>query len=168
MERTRLLITLMFFLFYQKSSFGEEVEMKVRPGENITLFCDRSLSLGSFIVWIRNCSHENQPTFIIDSRQWDLEAFQRFSFIHNPYNNSLDLHITNVTVSDLGLYYCAEVENKALHLLTVCSAGCCCSVCVRCVFSSPHSCPPSVFTATVQLRPQVLQIYSQQMLLSGI
>ncbi|XP_043083564.1 uncharacterized protein LOC122330473 isoform X2 [Puntigrus tetrazona] len=112
MERTRLLITLMFFLFYQKSSFGEEVEMKVRPGENITLFCDRSLSLGSFIVWIRNCSHENQPTFIIDSRQWDLEAFQRFSFIHNPYNNSLDLHITNVTVSDLGLYYCAEVENK--------------------------------------------------------
>ncbi|XP_043104928.1 uncharacterized protein LOC122351709 [Puntigrus tetrazona] len=115
MERTRLLITLMFFLFYQKSSFGEEVEMKVRPGENITLFCDRSLSVGLFIVWIRNCSHENQPSLIIDFRQgfkWDLKIFQRFSLIHNPYNNSLDLHITNVTVSDLGLYYCAEVENK--------------------------------------------------------
>ncbi|XP_043083848.1 uncharacterized protein LOC122352717 isoform X2 [Puntigrus tetrazona] len=158
-------------LFYQKSSFGEEVEMKVRPGENITLFCDRSLSVGSFIVWIRNCSHENQPSLIIDFRQGfrlGLEAFQRFSFIHNPYNNSHGLHITNISISDLGLYYCAEVENKALHLLTVCSAGCCCSVCVRCVFSSPHSCPPSVFTATVQLRPQVLQRYLQRMLFSGI
>ncbi|XP_043083764.1 uncharacterized protein LOC122352717 isoform X1 [Puntigrus tetrazona] len=102
-------------LFYQKSSFGEEVEMKVRPGENITLFCDRSLSVGSFIVWIRNCSHENQPSLIIDFRQGfrlGLEAFQRFSFIHNPYNNSHGLHITNISISDLGLYYCAEVENK--------------------------------------------------------
>ncbi|XP_043103859.1 uncharacterized protein LOC122351065 [Puntigrus tetrazona] len=113
MEKTRLaLIALIFLLFHHKRSFGEEVEMKVRPGENITLFCDRSLSLGSVIVWIRNCSHENQPSLIMDFRIIDLEKFQRLNFIHNPYDNSHGLHITNISVSDLGLYYCAEVEKK--------------------------------------------------------
>ncbi len=88
------------------------MEMKVSSGDNITLYCDRSVTLGSVIVWIRNCSHENQPSLTIDYRTMDLETFQRFSFIHNPYNNSHDLHITNISVSDLGLYYCAKVENK--------------------------------------------------------
>ncbi len=90
------------------------MDMKVRSGDNITLYCDRSLTLGSLIVWIRNCSHENQPSLIIDFRKLDLETFQRFSFIHNPYNNSHDLHITNISVSDLGLYYCVEEQNN-LH-----------------------------------------------------
>uniref|UniRef100_A0A671NEJ0 Ig-like domain-containing protein n=1 Tax=Sinocyclocheilus anshuiensis TaxID=1608454 RepID=A0A671NEJ0_9TELE len=88
------------------------LEMKVRPGDNITLFCDHSATLGSSIVWIRNCSHENQPSLIIDFRKLDVEIFQRFSFIHNLYNNSYDLHITNISVSDLGLYYCAKLEIK--------------------------------------------------------
>ncbi len=90
--------------------------MKVSPGDNITLYCDRSVTLGSVVEWIRNCSHENQPSLIIDFKdgfKWHQgKIFQRFSFIHNPYNNSYDLHITNISVSDLGLYYCAEVENK--------------------------------------------------------
>ncbi len=93
------------------------MEMKVSPGDNITLYCDRSVTLGSAVEWIRNCSHENQPSLIIDFKdvfRWDQgKIFQRFSFIHNPYNNSYDLHITNISVSDLGLYYCAKVENKA-------------------------------------------------------
>ncbi|XP_042573534.1 uncharacterized protein LOC109098306 [Cyprinus carpio] len=113
MERPRLaLIALMFLLFHQKLIFGEEVEMKVRPGDNITLYCDRSVTLGSVVVWIRNCSHESQPSLIIDYKKLELEIFQRFSFIHNTYNNSHDLHITNISVSDLGLYYCAKVEKK--------------------------------------------------------
>ncbi len=90
--------------------------MKVSPGDNITLYCDRSVTLGSVVEWIRNCSHENQPSLIIDFKdgfKWDQgKIFQRFSFIHNPYNNSYDLHITNISVSDLGLYYCVEVEKK--------------------------------------------------------
>ncbi|XP_058641616.1 uncharacterized protein LOC131546214 isoform X3 [Onychostoma macrolepis] len=102
----------MFLLFHQKSIDGEEVEMKVSPGDNITLYCDHSVTFGSLIVWIRNCSHENQPSLIIDFRKLDVEIFQRFSFIHNRYNNSHDLHITNISVSDLGLYYCAKLENK--------------------------------------------------------
>ncbi len=93
------------------------MEMKVSPGDNITLYCDRSVTLGSVVEWIRNCSHENQPSLIIDFKdvfRWDQgKIFQRFSFIHNPYNNSYDLHITNISVSDLGLYYCAKVEKKA-------------------------------------------------------
>ncbi len=86
--------------------------MKVSPGDNITLYCDCNVTLGSVVVWIRNCSHENQPSLIIHYIKLDLEIFQRFSFIHNPYNNSYDLHITNTSVSDLGLYYCAKLENK--------------------------------------------------------
>ncbi|XP_016375450.1 uncharacterized protein LOC107714194 [Sinocyclocheilus rhinocerous] len=113
MERSRVaLIVLMFLLFHQKRINGEEVEMKVRPGDNITLYCDRSLTYGSLIVWIRNCSHENQPSLIIDFTRWGLEIFQRFSSIYNRYSNSYDLHITNISVSDLGQYYCAEKENK--------------------------------------------------------
>ncbi|XP_016103213.1 uncharacterized protein [Sinocyclocheilus grahami] len=115
MERPRLaLIVLMFLLFHQTRIYGEEVEMTVRPGDNITLYCDRSVTFGFSIEWIRNCSHENQPSLIIDFRKLDMEIFQRFSFIHNSYNNSYDLHITNISVSDLGLYYCVEEANK-LH-----------------------------------------------------
>ncbi len=88
------------------------MEMKVSPGDNITLYCDLSINLGSVVEWIRNCSHENQPSLIIDYMKLYLEIFQRFSFIHNPYNNSHDLHITNISASDLGLYYCAKVEKK--------------------------------------------------------
>ncbi|KAK9980730.1 hypothetical protein ABG768_000319 [Culter alburnus] len=99
------------FLFSQNRIYGAEVEMKVRPGDNITLYCDHSLTHGSLIVWIRN-SHENQPSLIIDFTKWSKGIFQRYNFIHNPYSNSYDLHITNISVSDLGLYYCGEVENK--------------------------------------------------------
>ncbi|XP_016360008.1 uncharacterized protein LOC107702264 [Sinocyclocheilus anshuiensis] len=113
MERSRVaLIVLMFLLFHQTRIYGEEVEMNVRPGDNITLYCDRSLTYGSLIVWIRNFSHENQPSLIIDFTKWELKIFQRFSSIYNRYSNSYDLHITNISVSDLGLYYCAEQENK--------------------------------------------------------
>ncbi|KAL1282600.1 hypothetical protein QQF64_001403 [Cirrhinus molitorella] len=112
MERPRLaLLILMLLLFHQKRIYGEEVEMKVRPGDNVTLYCDRSITISSSIVWIRNCSHENQPSLIIDLRKLDLKIFPHFKFIHNLYNNSHDLHITNISVSDLGLYYCAEEQN---------------------------------------------------------
>ncbi len=88
------------------------MEMKVSPGDNITLYCDCNATLGSVIEWIRNCSHENQPSLIIDYMKLYLEIFQRFTFIQNSYNNSYNLHITNISVSDLGLYYCAKVESK--------------------------------------------------------
>uniref|UniRef100_A0A8C1TC84 Ig-like domain-containing protein n=1 Tax=Cyprinus carpio TaxID=7962 RepID=A0A8C1TC84_CYPCA len=108
----KLFCSFTVLLFHQTRIYGEEVEMKVRPGDNITLYCDRSVTSGSLIVWIRNCSHENQRSLIIDFTKWKLKIFQRFSSIYNRYSNSYDLHITNISVSDLGLYYCAELEKK--------------------------------------------------------
>jgi len=102
-------------LFIQIRVYGAEVEMKVRPGDSITLYCDLSLTLGSRFVWIRNSSLENQPSLVIDIRKgwkWELEIFKRFCFVYNCSSNSNDLHITNISVSDLGLYYCGEVETK--------------------------------------------------------
>ncbi|KAL0147342.1 hypothetical protein M9458_057355 [Cirrhinus mrigala] len=138
--------------------------MKVRPGDNITVYCDRSVTLGSLIVWIRNCSHENQPSLIIDFTKWDLEILQRFSSIHNSYSNSYDLRITNISISDLGLYYCAEVERKVnkdekgvlsrseVYYYGTRTTRLSLKVCVRCVFSSP----PSVCTASVVGKLQVI------------
>ncbi|XP_056092175.1 uncharacterized protein LOC130071403 isoform X2 [Rhinichthys klamathensis goyatoka] len=114
MERPRhaFVVLMCVLLFIQIRVYGAEVEMKVRPGDNITLYSDRSVTLGFRFVWIRNCSHENQPSLVIDFMKLDLEIFKRFSFVHNRSSNSHDLHITNISVSDLGLYYCAEVERK--------------------------------------------------------
>ncbi|XP_047432031.1 uncharacterized protein LOC125000541 isoform X4 [Mugil cephalus] len=43
------------------------LEVTVRPGDNITLYCDCRPSRGEHIVWFRNCSHEYQPTLVLDS-----------------------------------------------------------------------------------------------------
>ncbi|KAI7810354.1 hypothetical protein IRJ41_000254 [Triplophysa rosa] len=99
-------------MFRERRIYGAEIELKVRPGDNITLICDRPLTHGSIILWIRNCSHENQPSLIIDYQKTFREMFPRFSLLKNSNINSFDLHITNITVSDLGLYYCAELERK--------------------------------------------------------
>ncbi|XP_039530607.1 uncharacterized protein LOC120481195 isoform X2 [Pimephales promelas] len=113
MERSRnAFIMLLCVVLFSQNQYGAEVEMKVRPGDSITLYCDRSITLGFRFVWIRNGSHENQPSLVIDFRKWDLEIFKRYSFVYNRSSNSHDLHITNISVSDLGLYYCAEIENK--------------------------------------------------------
>ncbi|XP_048053370.1 uncharacterized protein LOC125272525 isoform X2 [Megalobrama amblycephala] len=115
MERSRLALVVLMcvLLFSQNRISGAEVEMKVRPGDNITLYYDRPATLGSLFVWIRNCSHENQPSLIISVVSLDLGTLQRFSSDYNRSSNSYDLHITNISASDLGVYYCAEVENKA-------------------------------------------------------
>ncbi|XP_056591402.1 uncharacterized protein LOC130410638 [Triplophysa dalaica] len=114
MERSRVTVTALMYvsLFCQIRICGAEIEMKVRPGDNITIICDRPITHGSF-VWIRNCSHEHQPSLIIDFTNLYVtyERFPHFSILQNS-NNSFDLHITNITVSDLGLYYCAEFESK--------------------------------------------------------
>uniref|UniRef100_A0A671QPZ9 Ig-like domain-containing protein n=1 Tax=Sinocyclocheilus anshuiensis TaxID=1608454 RepID=A0A671QPZ9_9TELE len=92
--------------------FGAEVDMRVKAGDSITLYCDCVIPLGSLIVWLRNCSHEHQPSLLIDSSKIFKEKFPRFSFVLNSSRNSYDLHITNVSVSDEGMYYCAKREKK--------------------------------------------------------
>ncbi|XP_048051473.1 uncharacterized protein LOC125271458 [Megalobrama amblycephala] len=114
MERSRLALVVLMcvLLFSQNRISGAEVEMKVRPGDNVTLYCDCSLTFGFRFLWIRNCSHENQPSLIINIVSLYLGTLQHLSSDYNRSSNSYDLHITNISVSDLGLYYCAEVENK--------------------------------------------------------
>uniref|UniRef100_A0A673HP60 Ig-like domain-containing protein n=1 Tax=Sinocyclocheilus rhinocerous TaxID=307959 RepID=A0A673HP60_9TELE len=92
--------------------FGAEVDMRVKAGDSITLYSDCVMPSGSIIVWLRNCSHEHQPSLFIDSSEIFKEKFPRFSFVLNSSRNSYDLHITNVSVSDEGMYYCAKTEKK--------------------------------------------------------
>ncbi|XP_028973888.2 uncharacterized protein LOC114830624 [Esox lucius] len=100
---------------------GSEVVLLVRPGDNITLYCDCRTSTGVSITWFRNCSHEHQPTLVISIQDSfrDPEKFEnsqnpfpRFKLQWNPSNNTYDLLIENITGSDLGLYHCGTEETK--------------------------------------------------------
>ncbi|KAF4118936.1 hypothetical protein G5714_000987 [Onychostoma macrolepis] len=57
--------------------------MRVKAGDRITLYCDCVISLGSDIVWWRNCSHEHQPSLLIDPSEIFKETFSHFSFVLN-------------------------------------------------------------------------------------
>ncbi|KAM8772530.1 uncharacterized protein AB9X84_010217 [Acanthopagrus schlegelii] len=94
---------------------GSVLEVSVRPGDNITLYCDCKKSAGVYIVWYRNCSHENQPPLILESsdpRIYDQKSFPRFKFVDNTSSNSFDLVIMNITESDEGIYYCGTKQTK--------------------------------------------------------
>ncbi|XP_039671734.1 uncharacterized protein LOC120568337 [Perca fluviatilis] len=101
------------------------LKVRVKPGDNITLYCDCNISSGVYIVWYRNCSHENQPSLILGGQYSFQETTAtygsqkippRFQFVRNISSNSYDLLITNITDSDEGLYYCGteqiRVEDK--------------------------------------------------------
>ncbi|KAL3996403.1 (N-Acetylneuraminyl)-galactosylglucosylceramide N-acetylgalactosaminyltransferase [Sarotherodon galilaeus] len=104
------------------------IEMRVRPGENITLYCDCKSSVGVYIVWYRTCSHEKQPSLVLrtqlDRRCPDshsdrqsaffnlLNPFSDFHLVKNNLSQSYDLLITNITETDEGLYYCGTEHPK--------------------------------------------------------
>ncbi|XP_033976222.1 uncharacterized protein LOC117474508 [Trematomus bernacchii] len=96
---------------------GSELEMTFRPRENISLYCDCKLSTGVYIVWYRNCSHENQPSLVLKN-EWTqttniervLNPLPRFYFVRNYSSESYDLLIINTTETDEGLYYCGTVK----------------------------------------------------------
>ncbi|KAL7856262.1 hypothetical protein AOLI_G00198660 [Acnodon oligacanthus] len=82
MERSRVnLVTVMCVLFSKIS--GAEVEMRVRPGDNVTLYSDCVWKIGFHYT-----------------AQW------------NSSNQTYDLVVKSVSESDLGLYYCAVQEEK--------------------------------------------------------
>ncbi|XP_067442004.1 uncharacterized protein [Thunnus thynnus] len=101
---------------------GSALDVTVRPGDNITLYCDCKTSAGVYIVWYRNCSHENQPSLVLklNRHAWkqntDTAGFvnplPRFHFVKNQSFESYDLQIMNVTGSDEGLYYCGTEQTK--------------------------------------------------------
>ncbi|XP_049428904.1 uncharacterized protein LOC125886615 [Epinephelus fuscoguttatus] len=100
---------------------GSVLEVTVRPGDDITLYCDCKLSTGVYIVWYRNCSHENQPSLVLQTKHPSktvntendpLKILPRFQFVRNFSSASYDLLIMNITHSDEGLYYCGTVQTK--------------------------------------------------------
>ncbi|XP_044223361.1 uncharacterized protein LOC122993339 [Thunnus albacares] len=109
---------------------GSVLEVTVRPGDNITLYCDCKRSSGVYIVWYRNCSHENQPSLVLrtkferrdttDNDDTDfLNPFTRFHLVKNKSSDSYDLLIMNITDSDEGLYYCGTEQPKVEDKTTI-------------------------------------------------
>ncbi|KAI4903484.1 hypothetical protein NFI96_016642, partial [Prochilodus magdalenae] len=114
MERSRaVLLTLVCVLFSRIS--GAEVEMRVRPGDNVVLYCDCVVRARTFIVWFRKSSDEDQTPLIISADKFIQPAFSRHHFIENPSISTQDLLVTNVSESDLGLYYCALWERMSVN-----------------------------------------------------
>ncbi|XP_065814096.1 uncharacterized protein [Labrus bergylta] len=93
---------------------GSELKVTVRPGDNITLYCDCKRSTGVYIVWYRNCSHENQPSLVLKRNKglWTQNLPPNFHLLKNQSSDSYDLLILNITESDEGLYYCGTEEPK--------------------------------------------------------
>ena len=96
-------------VFFSRIS-GAEVEMRVRPGDVVILYCDCVWVQGINLVWIRNSSHEHQPPLIISPGNLALSTFSRYTFVWNRFNKTRDLLVKNITESDLGLYYCVLHE----------------------------------------------------------
>ncbi|XP_065814286.1 uncharacterized protein [Labrus bergylta] len=93
---------------------GSELKVTVRPGDNITLYCDCKRSTGVYIMWYRNCSHENQPSLVLkrNTGSWTESLPPNFHLLKNQSSDSYDLLILNITESDEGLYYCGTEEPK--------------------------------------------------------
>ncbi|KAI5630464.1 hypothetical protein C0J50_7626, partial [Silurus asotus] len=100
----------------QKRISGAEVEMRVRREDDVTLYSDCVWKSGFYPVWFRNCSHQNQPRFMISNSDLMNEAFTHYSLVFNKSINTFDLLIKNVTESDDGLYYCAIHETQVTEI----------------------------------------------------
>ncbi|KAM3623733.1 uncharacterized protein V6R79_015083 [Siganus canaliculatus] len=124
MDRLHLFLVLVLGLICNSHGqfSGSQSEVTVRPGDNITLYCDCKTSTGVYIMWYRNCSHENQPTMVLNIKH-ESQAngnrqrnFSHFHFKGNQSSGSYDLLIVNVSKSHEGLYYCgteeAQVQTK--------------------------------------------------------
>ncbi|KAL7841162.1 hypothetical protein SRHO_G00248530 [Serrasalmus rhombeus] len=91
---------------------GAKVEMRVRPGDDVTLYSDCVWKSGFNTVWFRNSSKEHPPPLIVSTEDFMRGARPCYSFVWNPSSDTHDLLVKNVSESDLGLYYCAVHEKK--------------------------------------------------------
>ncbi|XP_050967133.1 uncharacterized protein LOC127166088 isoform X1 [Labeo rohita] len=124
MEQAIVIVFMLVCVLFceQQRVFGTEVDMRVKAGDNITLYCDCVVPYGSHIFWWRNCSHEHQPSLLIEATNLFMGMFSRFNFVLNSSSNSYDLHITNISISDEGLYFCAIKERKAHDVNSITSS----------------------------------------------
>ncbi|KAL3996402.1 Rho guanine nucleotide exchange factor 25 [Sarotherodon galilaeus] len=99
---------------------GSVVDLTVRSGDNITLYCNCKTSSKEFLVWYRNCTHENQPSLVLklEEDSWKpttdqatlVNSLSRFHFVKNQSSGSYDLLIINISYSDEGLYYLINLK----------------------------------------------------------
>ncbi|KAI4890361.1 hypothetical protein NFI96_016532, partial [Prochilodus magdalenae] len=88
---------------------GIVVEMRVKPGDNATMYSDCIYQSKFTLVWIIKPSNNNQPPLI---RLTEDTTPPRYSRVWNYSKGTYDLLVKNITESDLGLYYCALHEIK--------------------------------------------------------
>ncbi|CAN9510445.1 unnamed protein product [Ophioblennius macclurei] len=126
MDMLCFFVALLFGGVFGRQDWISESEVRVTPGDNITLHCDCQLALGVFIRWYRNCSHRNQPSLIMgtqskdryelnsEEREWQfkLSYFGHFELVRNSSSNTYDLMITNISDSEEGLYYCGTEQSQ--------------------------------------------------------
>ncbi|KAM9398628.1 uncharacterized protein ACWYII_031196 [Salvelinus alpinus] len=111
-EMDRLCVSLITLLCAVSSSqdgiSAAEVELRVRPGDNIVLHCD----IKHYLVtdWYRNSSVGNGSHFRISKSN----PVRRFYFLLRS-QQFYDLLITNVSESDLGLYYCGSWQKPVVN-----------------------------------------------------
>ncbi|XP_041930803.1 uncharacterized protein LOC121694386 [Alosa sapidissima] len=98
-----------------------DMELHVRPGDDIILYCDRVKKTGSDIVWFRGFSADAQTCTNISvmeayrNQVYNLSATSHLTPVWNAVNQSYDLEINGVRELDRGLYYCAS-EDKVRPL----------------------------------------------------
>ncbi|KAL2097675.1 hypothetical protein ACEWY4_006882 [Coilia grayii] len=107
-------------LLWQKASNLTITPLRAKPGDNITMFCDRMWETGSDILWFRGFSTDVQTWFNISARQAYTAQVYNLPAYHlipkwNDVNKSYDLVIRAVTESDHGLYYCASKPWKKVY-----------------------------------------------------
>ncbi|KAI4873573.1 hypothetical protein NFI96_006025 [Prochilodus magdalenae] len=86
--------------------------MRVRPGDDVTLYSDCVWKTGWYPLWFRNSSCRHEPPFTISEDDLIGNRLPRYSAVLSPSNKTLHLLVRNVSESDLGLYYCALRQNK--------------------------------------------------------
>ncbi|KAI4886461.1 hypothetical protein NFI96_028511, partial [Prochilodus magdalenae] len=101
MERSRAVLITLMCVFISSIS-GIIVEMRVKPGDNATIYCDCTYQSKFTLVWIIKPSDEHQPPLINLT-----EDTPHYSRVWNNSRKTFNLLVKNITESDLGLYYCA-------------------------------------------------------------
>ncbi|KAM9398637.1 uncharacterized protein ACWYII_031205 [Salvelinus alpinus] len=109
----RLFIALITLLGAVSSSqdgiSAAEVELRVRPGDNVVLHCDIKHNVET--VWIRNCSGGSETCEASVFRSLK-SPVPRFTLLWRRSLRFYDLLIENITESDLGLYYCVTMGRE--------------------------------------------------------
>ncbi|KAI4890362.1 hypothetical protein NFI96_016533, partial [Prochilodus magdalenae] len=104
MERSGAALITLVCVWFSRIS-GADVEMRVRPGDDVVLHSDCVWRFGFDTVWFRNSSHEHMV--LLEG------SHPRYSIRLNDCHQTTELLVRNVSESDLGLYFCAVQKKRS-------------------------------------------------------